>query len=75
MADTFENCGKSFKIGINEAHKINIRIKLKGILNIFYFSSYTNMIASHNATSLKTKVVKNLSTLIQELCITDEKSS
>ena len=47
-ADMYKDCakcGKSFKIGANEAYNIKIKIRIGGILKIICFCSYANMAA------------------------------
>ena len=47
-ADKCKNCakcGKGLKIGTNEAYNIKIKIRIGGILKIFGFCSYANMIS------------------------------
>ena len=50
ILDTCKNCAKcekGLKIGTNEAYNIQIKMKVGGILKIFYFCLYANMAASN----------------------------
>ena len=61
-ADTCKNCakcGKGFRIGINEAYNMKIKIRLRGISKIFCFCSHANMAVSDKGISLKNKFLKN----------------
>ena len=70
MTDTCKNCtgcGKDFRIGINIAYKIKIKIRVRAFRK-FFFCSYGNMAASDKGISLKKKFMKSekvLTKLIQ----------
>ena len=58
MCKNCAKCSKGFKIGTNQAYNIKIKIRVGGILKIFYLCLYTNMASCRHFCEIQNAITQ-----------------